>query len=96
MLLIVALSLALMLSIGPMFDSTRESIFEAYAGRYGLQHGAVFYLDAQKITRLETKKGELEYGLFSNYGQWQLEQTGHALTLGWFSEEAVRLGMRCV
>ncbi len=95
LLLIVALSLALMLSIGPMFDSARESIFEAYAGRYGLQHGAIFYLDAQKITRLEAKKGEgeLEYGLFSNYGQWQLEQTGHALTLGWFSEEAVRLGM---
>ena len=49
LILIVALSLALMLAIGPMFETTREQIFEAYASRYGLQHGTIFYLDAAKV-----------------------------------------------
>ena len=33
LMLIVALSLALMLAIGPMFETAREQIFEAYASR---------------------------------------------------------------
>lgn len=92
MVLIAGLSLALMLSIGPMFDSARESIFNAYADRYGQHHGAIFYLDKPKIVRLEEKENELEYALFSNYGQWVLKETQQSITLGWFSEQAVELG----
>ena len=92
LILIVALSLALMLAIGPMFETTREQIFEAYASRYGLQHGTIFYLDAAKVQRLEEKEEELSFGLFSNYGQWTLRETEQPLTLGFFSEEVIALG----
>ena len=61
---IIALSLALMLATGPMFDTAKAQIFDAYASRYGLQHGAIFYLDADKIEILRQKQEELCYALF--------------------------------
>ena len=85
---IIALSLALMLA----FDTAKAQIFDAYASRYGLQHGAIFYLDAAKIEMLRQKQEELCYALFSNYGKWRLSETQQDVTLGWFSEEAVELG----
>ena len=89
---IIALSLALMLATGPMFDTAKAQIFDAYASRYGLQHGAIFYLDADKIEILRQKQEELCYALFSNYGKWRLSETQQDVTLGWLSEEAVELG----
>ena len=92
LILIVALSLALMLAIGPMFETARERIFDAYASRYGLQHGSLFYLDAEKIEMLRQREEDLTVGLFSNYGQWTLRETEQPLTLGLFTQEAITLG----
>ncbi len=89
---IIALSLALMLVIGPMFDTAKAQIFDAYASRYGRQHGAIFYLDAAKIEMLRQKEEELCYALFANYGKWTLSETQQEVTLGWFSDEALELG----
>ena len=94
LILVAGLCLALMLAIGPMFENAQDQIFHAYADRYGRHHGAVFYLNAEKLTVLREEEAEkhLEYGLFSNDGQWILQSTQQKLTLGWFSEEAKELG----
>ena len=88
---IIALSLALMLATGPMFDTAKAQIFDAYATRYGLHHVAFFYLNTEKIEMLHQRE-DLRYALFSNYGQWRLPETQQDVTLGWFSDDAVELG----
>ena len=94
LILVAGLCLALMLAIGPMFENAQDQIFHAYADRYGRHHGAVFYLNAEKraVLQAEEAKNRLEYGLFSNGGQWTLQATQQKITLGWFSEEAKELG----
>ena len=88
---VLVLSLALLLSMGPMFDAAEQKLYDTYTARYGGHHGAILHLDEQKMQILETYDAA-EKAFFQNYGSWQQVEKGTHLTLGWFSEEAIAMG----
>ena len=92
LLAVIILSLSLLLVIEPLFDQAEQEIRETYLARYGGHHGAILHLDAHKKELLEQKRGRIEIAYFQNYGSWAQAETGWALTLGWFSEEAIEMG----
>ena len=93
--LLLALSLALILTVFPLFDSVIDGIAATGAAKYGGKHDSIVYnLSEEQLSALRKNLLARKVGVLETYGSWTLAGTGHAgsITIGSFDETAWQLG----
>jgi len=89
---IIVFSMALILSIVPLFDAARDNIFQMYANKYGEHHGIVWEVNDNRIQGFREYLPVKRVGVITNYGVWKIDDGGHRLTLGNMDEIALDMG----
>ncbi|MGI6665602.1 MAG: FtsX-like permease family protein [Christensenellaceae bacterium] len=91
---IVAIALALMLLIIPLFDTIITNLNAANFNRYGTQHLTLFDVSEEEVEALlaDAPLQAEAQGWLYNYGNWNIASTKNTLTIGAFTEEALTIG----
>jgi len=90
--LVIMLSMALILSIVPMFDAARENIFQMYAGKYGEHRGILWELTEERRQAISENAIVTRAGYITNYGLWETGKQSNTIALGAMDETAISLG----
>lgn len=89
---IIALSIALMLSVVPVFGAVINANEEMLGTHYGTHHTILFNVTQAQHTEIEKLNVVQESGLIYNFGSWDIPVNGNRLTLGYFDENAFSMG----
>ena len=92
--LLLALSLALILTVFPLFDSVIDGIAATGAAKYGKHDSIVYNLSEEQLSALRKNLLARKVGVLETYGSWTLAGTTQAgsITIGSFDETAWQLG----
>lgn len=74
-----------------MLNRAENRIYDFYADIYGKQHACFFDLSDEDEETLKSFSN-LDIGFFANYGSFETADGKAALTLGYYSEEAMNVG----
>ena len=88
--LVIMLSMALILSIVPMFDAARENIFQMYAGKYGEHRGILWELTEERRQAISENAIVTRAGYITNYGLWETGKQSNTIALGAMDETAIQ------
>lgn len=92
LLSVIMLTIALVLSLHPLFGRLIHNVIDEAESKYGAHEGVMYDLTAEDIAQIRMEERIQKLGLIENYGHWQVLGSNVEMTLGHFDADALALG----